>query len=139
MGRERVPERVWADPSAESRRPGRGPDDRECLLASEPPAPIAQEQRSAALQRRVAQLEQGRTALVEPGPQPVQRDVTHGNEPLAIALADDPDEAAVEREILRSSPVASLTRRPAAYSSSSRARARRSGAASSSASTTFTV
>ena len=100
MGRERVAERVRADPSAEAGGPGRRPDDRERLLPGEPAAAIAEEQRPAALGRRLAELEQRRPALVEPPPQPVERDVADRHEPLAVALADDPDEAAVERQVL---------------------------------------
>jgi len=60
MRRERVPERVRADPSVQARRARRGPDDRERLLPGEAPAAVAEEQRPAALEGRVAQLEQER-------------------------------------------------------------------------------
>src|SRR6476659_796589 len=100
MRRERVTKRVRADPPAQSRGPCRRPHDRERLLPGEPSAAVAEEQRPAMLDRCVAQLEQQRPALVEPTPEPVDRDVADGHEPFAIALPDDPHEAAVEREVL---------------------------------------
>ena len=84
----------------ESRGARRRPDDRERLLPGKPAAAVAEEERPAVLDRRVAQLEQQRPGLVEPAPEPVDRDVADRHEPLAIALPDDPDEAAVEREVL---------------------------------------
>src|SRR5690349_6988864 len=100
MRRERVAERVGADPSVQSRTARRGPDDGERLLPGQPAAPVAEEQRSAPFDRRMAQLEEERPAVVEPLTEPVDRDVADRHEPLAVALADDPDEAAVEREVL---------------------------------------
>src|SRR6476646_4003273 len=101
MRRERVAEGVRADAPAQSRDAGRRPDDRERLLPGEAAAAIAEEERAAPLERCVAQLEQRRPALVEPAPEPVDRDLADRHEPLAIALADDPDEASVEREVLQ--------------------------------------
>ena len=43
----------------------------------------------------------GRAHVVGVAAEPVERDVADGHEPLLVALADDPDEAAVEREVLR--------------------------------------
>ena len=52
------------------------------------------------LQPWAAALKQQRTALLEPAPQPVERHVADRHEALAVAFADDPDEAAVERQVL---------------------------------------
>src|SRR6476659_4222659 len=100
MRRERVAEGMRADPPAQSRGASRRPDDRERLLPGEPSATVAEEQWPAMADRRVAQVEQQRPALVEPAPEPVDRDVADRHEPFAIALPDDPHEAAVEREVL---------------------------------------
>ena len=123
--RERVPERVRADPAAEAgpsrrsghRRPGR--------LARQPAAAIAEEQRSAADRRHVAARERGRAAA-----RPARRRASRGRprrsgtrrslSPLPMTRTNAPS----SDRSSRSSPIASLTRRPAAYSSSSSARSR---------------
>ena len=79
---------------------GGGLHDRECLLTGQAPAAIAEEQRAAALRRHVAGSQQCRSRLRQPAPEPVERHVADRNEPLAVALADDPHEATVQRELL---------------------------------------
>ena len=76
----------------------------ERLLPGEPAAAVAEEQRAAPIGRHVADREQRRPALGQPAVEPVERDVADRNEPLAVALADDPDEAAVDRQFLDVEP-----------------------------------
>ena len=100
-----------------------------------PSGPAADPAVTGTAARRAARA---RRRCPSPGGQPAQagrighvsverreRDVADRHDPLPVALADDPDRLGlgVDRSV-RSSPSASLTRRPDAYSSSSNARSR---------------
>ena len=86
-----------------------------------------QEQRPAAARRpgRAQPVSHAGSHLIEVARQRLERDLADRHDPLAVALADDPHgrrrRATGPR---RSSPSASLTRSPQAYSSSSSARSR---------------
>ena len=101
MGGERVTERVRADSIRQTSGPGGRLHEAERLLASHPPPPIAEEERAAALGCHVAEGEETRPPVRDPANEPVERDVADGHEPFLVALSDDPDEAAVERDILQ--------------------------------------
>ena len=86
-----------ASPAAVGRRLDRGPR----LLPREPPPAVAEEHRAAARPARRGARASSRTR----GPsiqraEPVERDVADRHEALLVALADDPDEPAVGREVL---------------------------------------
>ena len=105
MGRERVAQRVRADLAGRDRpRVAARGHGRPRLLAREPPAAVAEEQRAATHRFDVVQREQTRRGAVDPRGQPVDRHVADGHEPLLVALADDPHEPAVEREVLAVEP-----------------------------------
>ena len=95
MGRERVAQRMRADPVGQAGTSGgalhRGPR----LLAGQPAAAIAQEERPATDRSDVMERDEGRAWIVDPGRQPVERDLADGDEPFLVALADDPDECTV--------------------------------------------
>src|SRR6185295_6563837 len=101
---ERVAQRVWADPVREARARGCTLDRGPGLLTSEPPTPIAEEEGAAAERGDVAESEQRDARAVDPAPEPVERHVAHRHEPLLIALADDPDEGSVDRQVLSVEP-----------------------------------
>src|SRR4051794_41162603 len=86
MRRERVAQRVRADPVAEPGIACRRFHGRPRLLAREPPAAVADEQRAAAWRRHVRDGEQPRPGLRQPPPEPIEGDVADWNEPLPIAL-----------------------------------------------------
>ena len=139
--RERMAERVRADPAAEAGPPGRATDRRPGRLARETPAPVAQEQRPAADGRHVAALDE--RAGRGPSSQVVSQ--SRATSPIGTRRSLSPlpmtrTNAPSSERSSRSSPTASLTRRPAAYRSSSSARSRTppSEAASSSRSTSPT-
>ncbi len=81
-----------------------GLDDAEALLPGEPPAAVADEQRPSPIRRHVADRQERRPALRQPPVQPVERHVADRHEPLAVALADDPDECPVDRQLLHVEP-----------------------------------
>ena len=70
-----------------------------CCRASRPPA-VAEEHRAAADRLDVAEGQQPRPRAVGPAREPVEGDVADRHEPLLVALADDPHEPAVDREVL---------------------------------------
>ena len=94
--RERVAQRVRADPVGQAGAGGRALDRGPGLLAGQPAASIAQEERPAADRRDVVERDEGRPRTVDPAGQPVERDLADRDEPLLVALADDPDERAVD-------------------------------------------
>ena len=71
-----------------------------CLLAGEPPAAIAEEERAAAERRDVAEGEERDARAAHPASEPVEGDVADRYEPFLVALADDPDEGTIDREVL---------------------------------------
>ena len=102
--RERVAQRVRADTFGEAGGGGRPLDRGPGLLARQPAAAVAQEQRTAADRVDVSAREQAGRAAGHPAPEPVERDVADRDEPLLVALADDADEAAVDRQVLAVEP-----------------------------------
>ena len=101
MGRERVAQRVRADPVREARRARRGLDRAPCLLPRQAAATLA---RGTPVRRvagcDVAERQEPRPRAVEPSPEPVEGHVADRDEPLLVALADDAHEPAVDREVL---------------------------------------
>ena len=126
VGRERVAQRVRADPVGEAGPSGRALDRGPRLLAGQPPAAIAEEQRAAAKRAR-----RGRARAARRAARAIQRPsqssatsptgTSRSLSPLPMTRTNAPS---TDRSS-RSSPIASLIRRPAAYRSSSRARSRR--------------
>ena len=106
VGRERVAERVRRHPRRRPAAGGRAADDRPGLLARRAVA----RGRSGTAGRRASgatcpgERQPGRTHDLEVARQPVEGDLADRHEPLAVALADDPDEPAVEREVLAVQP-----------------------------------
>src|SRR3954449_6248676 len=100
MGRERVAQRVRADALTETGATRGGLDRGPRLLTCEAPPPVADEQRPAANRRHVRYGDERRSRFREPATQPVERDVADRHDPLAVALADDAHESAVERQVL---------------------------------------
>ena len=93
-----------ADPVGQT-RPRCGPLDRSPrLLAREPAASVAEEERPTAIRGHVADREQRRSRTVDPAREPVEGDVADRHQALLVALADDPDEGAVGREVLAIEP-----------------------------------
>jgi len=99
MGRERVAQRMWADPIGEAGACGGALDRGPRLLASEPPAAIAEEEWAAAERRDVAEGEERDARAAHPASEPIEGNITDWNEPLLVAFADDADEGAVDREV----------------------------------------
>src|SRR5215210_2096330 len=96
MRRERVTQCVRADPVT---KPGAPSGDlHRCprLLPGESTPAVPDEQRTAAWRGDVSDGEEHRARLVEPAAEPVQCDIADGDHPLAVPLADDTDEPAVE-------------------------------------------
>ena len=100
MGGERVPQRVRADPPRQARPICRAFDDRPGLLAGEPTPPDGEEQRTASERGDVTQREPGRPDRVEVAFQPGDGRVAQGHQAFLVALANDPHESPLEREIL---------------------------------------
>src|SRR5512140_1483305 len=100
VGREGVAEGVRAHAVRQPGGRGRALDGRPGLLACEPAPAITQEERPAAARCDVPDGQQPRARAARPAGQPVEGDVTDGHQALLVALADDPDEGAVGREIL---------------------------------------
>ena len=105
MRRERVTQRVRADPVGE---PGRASAARltaahACWRASRPPRSPRNSgpPRSGATWCVPAATARG---PVDPAPEPVERDVADRDQPLLVALADDADERAVDRQVLAVEP-----------------------------------
>ena len=115
VGRERVAQRVRGDPLGEPGRRGRALDrGHACWRASRRPRSPRKTGPPRAARRGASASQAGsRTSSIQ---RPSQSSATSptGHESLLVALADDPHEAAVERQVLRSSRRASLIRRPAA-------------------------
>ena len=70
------------------------------LLARQPAASVADEERAAADRRDVVTGQQGGARPGDPAAEPVERDLPDRHEPLLVALADDPHERAVDRQVL---------------------------------------
>jgi hypothetical protein len=99
MGRERVAQRMRADSIGEA-GPRCGALDRgPRLLASEPPAAIAEEEWAAAERRDVADGEERDARAAHPASEPIEGNITDRHEPFLVAFADDADEGAVDREV----------------------------------------
>ena len=131
MRRERVAQRVRADPLGEAGARGRALDRGPGLLAGEPAAAIAEEERPAADRRDVAEREQRRRAgrRIQRPSQSSATSPTGTSRSLSPLPMTRTKAPSTDRSS-RSSPIASLIRRPAAYSSSRSARSRRRWTAS---------
>ena len=95
-----MPEGVRRDALAEAGAHGRATDDRPGLLPSQPATVGAQEERAAPDRRDVVERQPGRSDRLEVADQPGEGLFADRDEPLAVALADDPHEGAVEREVV---------------------------------------
>ncbi len=73
-------------------------------LTGETTTPIAQEQRPTADRLDMAALEEAGARALEPGHEPIEGHLADRDQSLLVALADDPDERTVEREILAVEP-----------------------------------
>ena len=115
MGRERMTERVGADAVGEPGRAGRALDRGPGLLTGQPAAPISEEQRAAADRRDVVPREQDRPA----GPSTQRPSQSSATSPTGTSRSLSPlpmtrTKAPSTDRSSRSSPIASLIRRPAA-------------------------
>ena len=100
MGRERVAQGVGRDPVAQAGVARRALDHRPGRLPAESMAAAGHEQRPAP--RRVAgdERQPGRADLVDVAAEPVEGHLADGHQPLLVALADHPHEAAFEDKVL---------------------------------------
>ena len=103
--RERVAERVRADLAAQAGALGGGGHGGPGLLAREPSTAVAEEQRPAAHRLDVVARDAARREdRPSQATQMVDRYLADRHEPLLVALADDPHEGAVERQVLAVEP-----------------------------------
>jgi hypothetical protein len=104
VGREGVPEGVRADLATEVRAFGRTRHGGPRLLTRQASAAIAKEQRAATHRCHVVACDEIVPGALQPRRQVVDRHLAHRHEALVVALADDPDERAVERHVLAVEP-----------------------------------
>src|SRR5436190_10163358 len=102
--REGMTKRVRAHRERQAGHPRGGLDDRERLLAREPCAAIAEEERPAAPRLDVRDREETRPVLRNPPSEPVEGDLADRHEALLVSLADHADEAAIGREVFAIEP-----------------------------------
>ena len=102
--REGMTKRVRAHRERQAGHPRGCLDDRERLLAREPCAAIAEEERPAAPRLDVRDREETRPVLRNPPSEPVEGDLADRHEALLVSLADHPDEAAIGREVFAIEP-----------------------------------
>ena len=106
VGRERVAQRVRRDPAGEpgARRPRR--DGRPGLLPASRRPRSPRNSGPPRVPASTCPAASQRRPRAGPGPaaEPVEGDVADRHEPLPVALADDADEAAVERQVLAVEP-----------------------------------
>jgi hypothetical protein len=112
--RERMAERVRADPVGEPGAGRRALDRGPGLLAGQAAAAIAKEERAATRRRDVTEGQESDARAIDPARKPVEGDVPHRHESLLVALADDPHEGPVDRQVVAIEPDRLADPRPAA-------------------------
>jgi hypothetical protein len=100
MRRKRVPKRVRAHSSGEACGGGSALHSGPRLLPCEATSTVAEEDGPSADRGHVMQRKQARTRAREPPAEHFDRDLADRHEPLLVALADHPNEGAVEGDIL---------------------------------------
>src|SRR4051794_30680440 len=100
MRRERVAQRVRTHPPFEPGARRGAADGGPCLLPGEPSSAVPEEQWTATDGLDVMEFDRHRAWPRDPAREVVDRHLADRHKPLLVALADDPYERAVERQVL---------------------------------------